>query len=209
MMCVVSGTDYTQSSIGSSTGGGATSVANATSADNNAQSSYVSPEFVFKKITKFKTLEPPVLKRYNESGGGFYDWYAEDKYSTKIGGIPKESSSAIMYISNEAMFDVSSIGDSKNQYKQLVILNRENIQKKRIIEIMMKEDFIFIEPSPSDEKIIHSLSSGNGSLTSSPIYGIDQTPDKHATIIANEVYGIHATSFDELHKFHKKGKRGK
>lgn len=66
------------------------------------------------------------------------------------------------------MFDLpSSNSTTGTMYKQLVILNRADIQRKRIVEIMMKEDFIFIEPSPSDETIITSLSSGNGSLTGS------------------------------------------
>jgi 5'-3' exonuclease len=208
MMCVVSGTDYSQTITTTSS---SSSVASSPRASEGPVQTYVSPETVFKKITKFKTLAHKELERYHESGGGFYDWYAEQHQNHPAPRQQHNSSSAIIYISNEAMFDVSSSsGDSnKNQYKQLVVLNRENIQKKRIVEIMMKEDFIFVGPSPSDEVIIHSLSSGNGSLTSSPLYGIDQTPDKHATVIANEVYGINAASFEELHKFHKKGKRRK
>ena len=67
------------------------------------------------------------------------------------------------------MFDLpsSSNNSTGNMYKQLVILNRDDIHRKRIVEIMMKEDFIFVEPSPSDEMITTSLSSGNGSMTSS------------------------------------------
>ena len=103
------------------------------------------------------------------------------------------------------MFDISN----SNQYKQLVVLNRENIQKKRIVEIMMKEDFIFIESSPSDDLIIQSLSSGAGSVTSSAVYGLEQSQDKHANLIANEVYGIDASSFQELHTFHRKQGRMK
>lgn len=198
MMCVVSGTDYLQTSNSNSS-------ASSVVAERDVPTSYyVSPESVFRKITKFKSLEPKEKERYHESGGGFYDWYVEQQ---KTGS--SSTSSAIMYLSNEAMFDVSSITDSKNQYKQLVILNRENIQRKRIVEIMMKEDFIFIDPSPSDEVIIHSLSSGNGSLTSSPVYGIDQAPDKQANVLAHEVYGINASSFDELRTFHKKRKCSK
>ena len=106
------------------------------------------------------------------------------------------------------MFDTTN-GSSNNQYKQLVVLNRENIQKTRIVEIMMKEDFIFIESSPSDEVIIQSLSSGTGSVTSSPVYGLEQSQDKHANLIANEVYGVDASSFQELHTFHKKQERNK
>jgi len=70
----------------------------------------------------------------------------------------------------------------------------------------MKEDFIFIEQSPSDEVIINTLSSGNGTLTSCAVYGMIQPPENHANVLANEVYGIDASSFEELHKFHKKKK---
>ena len=112
------------------------------------------------------------------------------------------------------MFDVTMNG---NQYKQLLVLNRDNIHRKRIIEIMTKEDFIFIDSSPSDEVIIQSLSSGNGSLSSSDVYGgaggsgsMDQSLDKQANILANEVYGINVSSFQELHHtFHKKRKNRK
>ena len=112
------------------------------------------------------------------------------------------------------MFDATSSASlhnsANNQYKQLVILNRSDIHRKRIIEIMMKEDFIFIQPSPSDDVIIESLSSGNGSLSSSPIYGVDQAPDKQASHIATEVYGITVGSFQELHAaFHKKQKKSR
>jgi len=198
MMCVVSGTDYLQ------TGTSSSSVSCVAQAERDLHTSYVSPETVFKKLTKFKALNRMQQDRYHESGGGFYDWYVEQQNMNTL-----SVSSAIMYLSNEAMFDLSSISDSNNHYKQLVILNRDNIQRKRIVEIMMKEDFIFIDPLPSDDVIIHSLSSGNGSLTVSPIYGIDQSPDKQATVLANEVYGINATSFDELRTFHKKRKRSK
>jgi hypothetical protein len=92
-----------------------------------------------------------------------------------------------------------------------VVLNRDNIQKKRLVEIMTKEDFIFIEPSPSDETIMKSLSSGNSSLSSSPVYSVvfGESPDQQASIIANEVYGMNVSSFQELHTIHKKMKRGR
>jgi 5'-3' exonuclease len=202
MMCVVSGTDYSQHS--SKTEGGVIS------------QGFVSPDTVFKKITKFKSLSSKEAEKYHVSGGGFYDWwYSEQDTSANMKRKEPHMSgniSAITYLMNESMFDISSnsSGSSANNgYKQLVVLNRENIQRKRIIEIMMKEDFIFIEPSPSDEDIMKTLSSGKGSLTSSPVYGIEQTPESHASIIASEVYGISASSFDELHKFHKKKKRSK
>lgn len=153
MMCVVSGTDYSQTS--------------SEPVDASSIAAYVSPDAAFKKLTKFKTLTPKETKIYHESGGGFYDWFARDQISPDH----KQTSSAITYISNEAMFDITT--DSDKKYKQLVVLNRDNIQRKRIVEIMMKEDFIFIESAPSDEVIIHSLSSGDGSLTSSPVYGTE------------------------------------
>jgi hypothetical protein len=78
---------------------------------------------------------------------------------------------------------------------------------------MTKEDFIFIDSSPSDETIMKSLSSGNTSLSSSPLYGVGvglETPDQQANIIAKEVYGVvDVSSFQELHTIHKKSKRRK
>ena len=221
MMCVVSGTDYSQHSATQpkTEGGG-------------IGHGFVSPDTVFKKLTKFKSLTSKEVEKYHDSGGGFYDWYSEQSTKTSMTTTtttntnPKRSeprqfdasgnttTSAITYLTNESMFDVSSSSGSgssgnNNGYKQLVVLNREDIHRKRIIEIMMKEDFIFIESSPSDEDIIRSLSSGKGSLTSSPVYGIEQHPENHANIIASEVYGIKASSFEELHTFHKKKKRTK
>jgi hypothetical protein len=110
------------------------------------------------------------------------------------------------------MFDVSSIISGNPYYRQLLVLNRDNIQKKRIVEIMTKEDFIFIEPSPSDETIMKSLSSGNSSLSSSPLYSVGfgagvESPDQQANIIANEVYGLNVSSFQELHILQKKMRR--
>ena len=193
MMCVVSGTDYSPS---------------ASSAES---SPYISPDAVFKKLIQFKRLAEKEAKIYHESGGGFYDWYSEQQQKT-TGATANIST--ITYISNESMFDATSSSSlhssANNQYKQLVILNRSDIHRKRIIEIMMKEDFIFTQSSPSDDVIIESLSSGNGSLSSSPIYGVDQAPDKQASHIATEVYGITVGSFQELHAaFHKKQKKSR
>ena len=191
MMCVVSGTDYSQ-----------------TNASSSDMSSYVSPDAAFKKITKFKTLAPKESRVYHESGGGFYDWHIDQQKKTTA-----PTTSAITYISNESMFDVTM---NENQYKQLLVLNRDNIHRKRIIEIMTKDDFIFIESSPRDEVIIQSLSSGNGSLSSSQVYGgggggTEQSSlDKQANLLASEVYGINVSSFQELHHtFHKKRKNRK
>lgn len=205
MMCVVSGTDYSQQHATSST----------PETLPLTDTEYVSPELVFKKITQFKTLTSKDTQKYHESGGGFYDWYADQKIQEKRKKTPPlrilNETSTIIYLTNESMFDISSndSGSTNMGYKQLVVLNRENIHRKRIVEIMMKEDFIFIEPSPSDEDIINTLSSGNGALTSSPVYGIIQPPENHANVLANEVYGIDASSFEELHKFHKKKKHAR
>jgi 5'-3' exonuclease len=188
MMCVVSGTDYSHGA---------------------AHDEYISPDTVFKKLTKFKSLSMKDQGKYHESGGGFYDWYVEQQQPTTTTAAAADvSRSAITYLTNESMFDVSTSG---NGYKQLVVLNRENIHRKRIIEIMMKEDFIFIDSTPSDDAIIRSLSSGNGSLTSSPVYGVDHSPENanDAKAFANEIYGINASSFKELHKIHRKQRRGK
>ena len=200
MMCVVCGTDYTQMSP---MGVGGISH---------------TPESVYKQMMKFKALSMKEQNKYHESGGGFYDWYAEQEYASTSathrhdrpddvdggGGV-----GAITYLTNESMFDVSSVGSM--QYRQLVVLNRTDIQKKRIIEIMTKDDFIFIDQSPTDEMILKSLSSGNSSLSSlsaSPLYGTgsgsgsgsgSEITEQQATTLAKEVYGVDAASFQELH----------
>jgi len=214
MMCVVCGTDYSQQS----------SVISKTEGDGvvmNITPGFVSPETVFKKITTFKSLPSKDKRKYDDCGGGFYDWYIEQNANIKkkqiqqrvtdVSGSNIIITSAITYLTNESMFDISSNVSSNQSYKQLVILNREDIQRKRIIEIMMKEDFVFIESSPSDEDIMKSLLSGKCSLTSSPLYGlVDETPEKQANVIATEVYGINnVSSFDELCKFHKKKRTNK
>ena len=191
MMCVVCGTDYSHS--------GPSHVTH-------------SPESVFKHLTKYKMLPEKQREKYHDSGGGFYDWYvAQAQGPQSHQQQPESLNNAITYLTNESMFDVSSIISGNPYYKQLVVLNRDNIQKKRIVEIMTKEDFIFIEPSPSDETIMKSLSSGNSSLSSSPAYSVvfGESPDQQASIIANEVYGMNVSSFQELHTIHKKMKRGR
>ena len=194
MMCVVCGTDYTQTGTG---------------APGAMANLPVSPETVFKKITKYKTLTAAEIQKHHNSGGGFYDWYSEHGTGR---GKKNTDTGAITYISNESMFDVISPTGATvdSQYKQLVVLNRADIHKQRIVEIMMKEDFIFIESSPTDKTIIKSLSSGNGSLSSSSqVYGIsgssrEDSPDTQAALLANDVYGIDVSSFQELQTFHKK-----
>ena len=219
MMCVVCGTDYSHTSP-----------------------SHIShtPESVFKQMTKFKMLSTKEQSKYHDSGGGFYDWYAEQQPQPKAQKCSQSKTcenkdttgttgttgatgtvSAITYLSNESMFNVTSISHNENQYKQLIVLNRENIQKKRIIEIMTKEDFIFIDQAPSDETVMKSLSEGKSSLSVSPLYNVClgacgsggsaavESPEQQATILAKEVYGVdNVSSFQELHTIHhKKSKR--
>ena len=166
MMCVVCGTDYSQTTTAAT-----------------------SPEIVFKKITKYNSLPSTEKQIYHDSGGGFYDWYSTTEHGP----------SAILYLTNEAMFDVCT-SESKQQYRQLVILNRDDIHKQRIMEIMMKEDFIFIGSSPpTAQAVIHSLSSGNGTLTSSPVYGVagssgEDSPGTQASMLTTYVYGANASS---------------
>ena len=156
---------------------------------------------IYDLLLEFKRLSQKEQKKYQD-GGGFYEWLDERKKSVvgTTGGV-------ISMLTNEAMFDTSANNGSSDQYKQLVILNRNDIHKRRIVELMMKEDFIFIEPNLDDNKILNSLSSGHGAFTSSPIYGVgvwempsSPSPDDQAHIIANDVYGIEAGSFDELNQ---------
>lgn len=173
MMCVVCGTDYSQSDTAAVT----------------------SPDIVFKKMTKYNSLHPTEKQTHHDSGGGFYDWYTT-----------KDGPGAIIYLTNEAMFDVFAF-ESNQQYKQLVVLNRDDIHKQRIVEIMMKEDFIFIGSSPpTDQAVFRSLSSGNGSLTSSPVYGlVGSSPEDsgETQVSTNYIYGVNASSFQELHTVRK------
>ena len=93
---------------------------------------------------------------------GFYDWLETKK---------KFVNSVVALVSNEDMFDVTKVGSS-TQYKQLVVLNRTDIERRRIVELMMKEDFIFIESRPQDREILNRLSCGSGAVTSSQLYGV-------------------------------------
>lgn len=193
MMCVICGTDYSSSSTTMTRGYKTT------------------PDTVYKDLIKYKSLTAKEKEVYHQSGGGFYDWYLEQHKEsvttarkTGTGTGTGTGTSAITYLLNEGMFDITSRKDS--YYKQIVVLNRDNIHKKRIIEIMTKDDFIFVESSPSDETIIKSLSSGTTSLTSSPLYGVgihspEEREEPAASIIAKEVYDIGDTvsSFQELH----------
>lgn len=198
MMCVVNGTDY-DAAPGTGTG------------DRIFQ--------IYDLLMEFKRLSPKEQKKYQD-GGGFYDWLDERKKGVVNSGV-------ISMMTTEAMFDASS-GTTDQQYKQLVILNRNDIHKRRIVELMMKEDFIFIEANTDDNKILNTLSSGHGSITTSPVYGVGLwesppppsaqapapapapaltsgsassiSPDDQLHIIANNVYGIEAGSFNELNQ---------
>jgi hypothetical protein len=206
MMCVANGTDYDTPA--------------APVADNQIFQMY-------SLLIEFKHLSPKEQKKYQD-GGGFYDWLDE----RKKGGV-----GVISMMTTEALFDINNHRSEHgsgcdnqykqldnqykqldNQYKQLVILNRNDIQKRRIVEIMMKEDFIFIEPNMDDKKILNTMSSGHGTFTTSPVYGVGVwdtptpspgsasasvspiSPDDQVQIIANNVYGIEAGSLDELNQ---------
>jgi len=132
MMCVVNGTDYDGVGVGGG-GGGGTAV---NASDRIFQ--------IYDLLVEFKHLSPKEQKKYQD-GGGFYDWIDERKKGVV------NSSGVISMMTTEAMFDTSSgnnNGTLDQQYKQLS--NRDDIYKDRIMEVMKKDDFIFIldESSP-------------------------------------------------------------
>jgi 5'-3' exonuclease len=132
MMCVVNGTDYD----GVTGGGGGTAGTAGTASDRIFQ--------IYDLLVEFKHLSPKEQKKYQD-GGGFYDWIDERKKGVV------NSSGVISMMTTEAMFDTSSgnnNGTLDQQYKQLS--NRDDIYKDRIMEVMKKDDFIFIldESSP-------------------------------------------------------------
>ena len=116
---------------------------------------------MYEYMQEFKRLSE---KERNKYESGFYEWLEIKK---------KNATCVISLIEYESMFDTSKSGSS-DHYKQLVVLNRKDINKRRIVEIMMKEDFIFIESNTDDRTILSALSSGSGSITSSPVYGVGQ-----------------------------------
>lgn len=203
MMCVICGTDYSTSASVTST-----------SASTSASTSTSTPEFVYKELMKYKQLTVKEKEKCHNSGGGFYDWYSDHHVKGAV--------SAITYLADESMFDTRPTGSGSGPYKQLVVLNRENIHKKRIVEIMTKEDFIFVESSPSDENIITSLSTGQTTLSPSQVYndiiytrgggcggsGSGSGSGNEASIIAKEVYdiGVDVSSFQELQDARRKSK---
>ena len=171
---------------------------------------------MYEYMQEFKRLSEKERKKYES---GFYEWLEVKK---------KNATSVISLIEYESMFDIMKTGSS-DHYKQLVVLNRKDINKKRIVEIMMKEDFIFIDSNPDDRTILSVLSSGCGSITSSPVYGVGQwetnsvsppsvssassassasaytfdvndviSQEYKASILASEVYGVNASSIQEL-----------
>lgn len=147
MMCVISGTDYSHHYAASSEhdygGGGRVG-------GGHAITKHVTLESILAKLIKFKSLSSKEAEKYHESGGGFYDWYIDQtqQLGRPIKTPDSNTTSALRYLTNESMFDLPSSSNSStgNMYKQLMILNREDIHRKRIVEIMMKEDFIFVEP---------------------------------------------------------------
>jgi 5'-3' exonuclease len=132
MICVVNGTDYD------------TTAATLASGDDRIFK-------IYDLLMEFRRLSPKEEKKYHD-GGGFYDWLDECKKDIVA------NTSVISLMSNEALFDTST----SDKYKQVVILNRDDIHKRRIVEIMMKEDFIFVEPDIDDNDIQDTISSGNG-----------------------------------------------
>ena len=143
MMCIVNGTDY--------------NVPTNPPTENETMKNRIVT--IYEQLLEFKKLSEKERKKYES---GFYEWLETKK---------KSNMSVIALLENETMFDLSKSGSS-DHYKQLVVLNRKDINKSRIVEIMMKEDFIFIESKPDDHKIISALSRGSGTITSSPIYGV-------------------------------------
>ena len=143
MMCVVNGTDYDAAAVAGGTAG--TAAVNVNASDRIFQ--------IYDLMTEFKRLSPKEQKKYQD-GGGFYDWIDERKKGVV------NSSGVISMMTTEAMFDTSSspspysgnnAGTIDQQYKQ--IANRDDIYKDRIMEVMKKDDFIFI----SDESSPYSI----------------------------------------------------
>lgn len=235
MMCVVNGTDYDVHSPPHSPPHPIVISAMSTHETQSATDNYLRYRIfqVYELLMEFKRLTSKEKQKYQ---GSFYEWLETKK---------KYVSSVIALLTNESMFDISrQVVGSTDQYKQLVILNRTDIQRRRIVELMMKEDFIFIDSKPDDHMILKSLTNGGGTITSSPVYGVGvwdsastassssasvsasvsasasvssiSPPLQHnineplttsvtdqeykASILANEVYGINASSIHELSK---------
>jgi hypothetical protein len=116
-------------------------------------------------MKEYKRLTTKELTKYEF---GFYEWLEKrNNYDVSL----------ISLIESEQMFDISNVGSS-DKYKQLVVLNRKDINKRRIVELMMKEDFIFINSNSEDKQIFNALSNGSGTITSSPVYGVGQWESK-------------------------------
>jgi 5'-3' exonuclease len=160
MICIANGTDYNSPAppmpIPPSVVVGVSATDTKKSSDSGLR--------IFKMyeyMQEFKRLGEKERRKYES---GFYEWLEIKK---------KNAASVISLIEYESMFDTSKSGSS-DHYKQLVVLNRKDINKRRIVEIMMKEDFIFIDSNTDDRTILSALSSGSGSITSSPVYGVGQ-----------------------------------
>lgn len=211
MICIANGTDYNSPVPVPVSGPGVPATETKKIGDSSLR--------IFKMyeyMQEFKHLSEKERKKYES---GFYEWLEVKK---------KNATSVISLIEYESMFDIMKTGSS-DHYKQLVVLNRKDINKKRIVEIMMKEDFIFIDSNLDDRTILSALSSGSGSISSSPVYGVGQwetnsvsppsvssvssassasaytfdvndviSQEYKASILASEVYGVNASSIQEL-----------
>lgn len=232
MICIANGTDYNSPALTPlpplpALPASGVMVVSATDTKKNGDSGLRIFK-MYEYMQEFKRLGEKERQKYES---GFYEWLEIKK---------KNATSVISLIEYESMFDTSKSGSS-DHYKQLVVLNRKDINKKRIVEIMMKEDFIFIESNTDDRTIISALSSGCGSITSSPVYGVGQWETSYtssassassasassassafasrritnnnentvdtendvsqeckACILASEVYGVDASSIQEL-----------
>lgn len=157
MMCVVSGTDYTLESAATHSGGDGT--------PRKTVNPIINIFNIYDKMKEYKKLTTKELSKYEF---GFYEWLEKrNNYDASL----------ISLIESEQMFDISNVGSS-DKYKQLVVLNRNDINKRRIVELMMKEDFIFINSNSEDNIIFNALSNGSGTITSSPVYGVGQWESK-------------------------------
>jgi hypothetical protein len=160
MLCIVSGTDYSCGGVPQPQPSPPIAVLTDTNINqrrnDSNQKHRIFQAYELLRIYKF------IPEKERIKFDGFYDWLETKK---------KFVNSVVALVSNEDMFDVTKVGSS-TQYKQLVVLNRTDIERRRIVELMMKEDFIFIESRPEDREILNRLSCGSGAVTSSQLYGV-------------------------------------
>lgn len=155
MMCVVSGTDYMLEPAATNC------LCESDGTPHKTVNQSINIFNIYDKMKEYKKLTTKELSKYEF---GFYEWLEKrNNYDVSL----------ISLIESEQMFDISNVGAS-DKYKQLVVLNRNDINKRRIVELMMKEDFIFINSNSEDKHIFNALSNGSGTITSSPVYGVGQ-----------------------------------